>query len=91
MPTVSIHRHPTLGVSPYLEGKVLEEVGGSVGLVGLSARAGIDPHTDGRCLGPWGVLGSDLRGRVNCSPGVSDRSAHTVKPLLRVVLSVLEP
>lgn len=44
-----------------------------------------------RCLGPWGVLGSNLRGRVNCSPGISDASVHTVKPLLRVVLSVLEP
>ncbi len=75
----------------YLEGKVLEEVRGSIGLVRLSARTGIDPHADGRRLGPWRVLGSDLRKRVNCSPDVSPTVVHTVKPLLRVVLSVLEP
>ena len=36
---------------PYLEGEMLEEVGGAVGLGGLGAGAGIDPHADGRGLG----------------------------------------
>lgn len=44
----------------YLEGKVLEEVRSSVGLVGLSPASGIDPHTDGGGLRPWRVLSSDL-------------------------------
>jgi hypothetical protein len=58
----------TLVRSPYLEGKVLQEVCGSVRLVCLGAAAGIDPNTDGRRLGPRRVLGSDLRKQVNCSP-----------------------
>lgn len=70
---------------------MLEEVGGAVGLVCLGARAGIDPHADGRRLCPWGVLGSNLRGRVNGSPAARAGRGRTVKPLLRVVLSVLEP
>jgi hypothetical protein len=45
-----------------LEGQVLEEVCGSIGLVGLGARAGIDPDTDGAGLGVGGVLSRDLRG-----------------------------
>ena len=45
---------------PYLESKVLEEVCSSVGLIRLRAAASIDPHADGRCLGPRGVLGSNL-------------------------------
>jgi hypothetical protein len=49
----------------YLEGKVLKKVRGSVGLVRLCAASSIDPHTDGRSLGPGRVLGSDLRHRVN--------------------------
>lgn len=44
----------------YLEGKVLQEVCSAVGLVGLGARTGIYPHTDGRGLGVWGVLGRNL-------------------------------
>lgn len=76
---------------PYLEGKVLEKVRGSVGLVRLCAAAGIDPHTDGRRLGPRGVLGSDLRIAVNCSPQRPSSAGHTVKPFFSVVDSVLEP
>lgn len=75
----------------YLERKVLEEVCGSVGLVRLSAAAGVDPDTDGRRLGPRGVLGRDLRGGVNCSRGSCAELGRTVKPLDRVVDSVLEP
>jgi hypothetical protein len=76
---------------PYLESKVLQEVCGSVRLVCLCAASGIDPHTDGRGLGPWGVLGSDLRRGVNCSPDSSERAGHTVKPFPRVVDSVFAP
>lgn len=78
-------------LASYLESKVLKKVCGSVGLVCLSTAAGIDPHTDGRRLCPWRVLGRDLRGRVNCSPGSCSELLHTVKPLERVVDSVLEP
>ena len=75
----------------YLEGKVLEEVGSAVGLVRLRAAARIDPHTDGRCLGPRRVLGSDLRYRVNWRPQSSGSIQHTVKPFFSVVDSVLDP
>jgi len=44
----------------YLEGEMLEEVGGAVGLVGLGAGAGINPHADRGGLGIGRVLGSDL-------------------------------
>lgn len=43
-----------------LEGEVLEEVCGAVGLVSLGPGAGINPHADGRSLRPWRVLGRDL-------------------------------
>lgn len=46
----------------YLEGKVLEEVCGAIGLVRLSAASGVYPDTNGRGLGVWGVLGGDLSG-----------------------------
>jgi hypothetical protein len=68
-------------VCPYLERKVLQEVGSAVGLVRLGAASSIDPYTDRRRLGPWGVLGSDLR----------RHGGHTVKPLPRVVDSVFAP
>jgi len=45
-----------------LEGQVLEEVCGTVGLVGLGARTGIDPDTDGAGLGVGRVLSRDLVG-----------------------------
>lgn len=41
---------------------MLEEVGSAVGLVGLGAGAGIDPHADRRGLRIGRVLGCDLRG-----------------------------
>lgn len=37
----------------YLEGKVLEEMRGAVGLVRLGPRSSINPHADSRCLRPW--------------------------------------
>lgn len=43
-----------------LEGKVLKEVCGSVGLVSLCPATGIDPHADRRGLGPWGVISGNL-------------------------------
>lgn len=70
---------------------MLQKVCGSVGLVRLCATSGIDPHTHGRGLGPRGVLGSDLGKSVNWVPSRFWRAEHTVKPLLRVVDSVLEP
>jgi hypothetical protein len=78
-------------VCPYLEGKVLEEVCRSVRPVCLCAAASVDPNTDGRRLGPRGVLGSDLRRGVNCSPDSSREARHTVKPLPSVVDSVFAP
>lgn len=47
-------------VYPYLESKVLKEVRSSVRLVGLCPATGIDPHTNGRGLSPWRVLGRNL-------------------------------
>jgi hypothetical protein len=75
----------------YLEGKVLEEVRGSVRPVCLCAATSIDPYTDGRSLGPRRVLGSDLRHRVNWCPDSSASVQPTVKPFLRVVDSVFAP
>lgn len=43
-----------------LEGKVLKEVRGAVVLVGLGARASVNPHADGGSLGIGGVLGGNL-------------------------------
>lgn len=43
-----------------LEGEMLEEVCGTIGLVSLCARAGIDPDSDSGGLRIWGVLGRDL-------------------------------
>jgi len=76
---------------PYLEGKVLQEVGSAVGPVRLGAASSVNPDTDCRSLGPRGVLGSDLRRRVNCSPESSYSGGHTVKPFPRVVDSVFAP
>jgi hypothetical protein len=67
-PTLAPSSSIAFVMCPYLEGKVLEEVCSSVRLVRLGAAAGIDPNTDGRRLGPRGVLGSDLRKGVNCIP-----------------------
>jgi hypothetical protein len=43
-----------------LEGEVLEEVRGSVGLVSLCPATGIDPHADRRGLSPWRVISGNL-------------------------------
>jgi hypothetical protein len=43
-----------------LEGQVLEEVCGTIGLVGLGARTSVDPDTDGAGLGVRRVLSRDL-------------------------------
>jgi len=48
-----------------LEGEMLEEVGGAIGLVCFGARAGIDPDADGRRLGIGGVVARYLR---RCQP-----------------------
>ena len=45
-----------------LEGQVLEEVCGTIGLVGLGARTGVNPDTDGAGLGVGRVLSRDLLG-----------------------------
>jgi hypothetical protein len=49
---------------------MLEEVGGTVGLGGLGAGAGIDPHADGRGLGIGRVLSRDLEGGIEVSVGL---------------------
>jgi hypothetical protein len=79
-----------------LEGQVLEEVCGTIGLVGLGARAGIDPDTDGAGLGVGRVLSRDLEGggsvgvaRIMSSRAIGKHRLRTVKPLLRVVLWVV--
>lgn len=43
----------------YLEGQVLEEVGGAICLCCLCSRTGVDPHADSGSLGVWGMLGGD--------------------------------
>lgn len=77
----------------YLEGQVLEEVCGAVGLLGLCPGAGVYPHANGRRLCVWGVLGGDLRGRTRLSvTRRADRmvvGARTVRPFFRVVVWVL--
>lgn len=42
-----------------LEDHVLQEVRGAVGLLGLEARAGVDPHADGGGSGGEGGFGGD--------------------------------
>jgi len=66
-------------------------MGRAVGLVCLSAAARVDPHADGRSLGPRGVLGRDLGGRVNFKTQDGWQGWPTVKPFLSVVDSVLAP
>jgi hypothetical protein len=44
----------------HLEGKMLEEVCGAIGLIRLCTTSGIYPNTDGRRLGPGRVLSGDL-------------------------------
>jgi hypothetical protein len=75
---------------------MLEEVGGAVGLGGLGAGAGIDPHADGRGLGIRRVLGRDLERAMRVSDGRARANANwgrewqlTVRPFLSVVVSVL--
>ena len=91
--SVLLHCHLSrpLPLMSYLEGKVLEEVGSAVGLVRLCAASCVDPNTDGRRLGPWGVLGSDLGAWVNCSREECYNVGPTVKPFPRVVDSVFAP
>jgi hypothetical protein len=79
-----------------LEGQVLEEVCGTIGLVGLGARTGIDPDTDGAGLGVGRVLSRDLMGvwsaedaRMIVLRANGAGMVRTVKPLLRVVLWVV--
>lgn len=55
--TVRLHTESTDRL--YLEGQVLEEVGGAICLCRLGSRTGIDPHADGGSLGIWRVLGGD--------------------------------
>ena len=68
-------------------------MGGAVGLGGLGAGAGIDPHADGRGLGIGRVLSRDLERAVRVSDGPAranwGRGKLTVRPFLSVVVSVL--
>jgi hypothetical protein len=59
-----------------LEGEMLEEVGGTVGLVGFGAGAGIDPDADGRGLGEGGVLGGDLEKSVSAGGEMAILNSH---------------
>ena len=74
---------------PHLEGKMLKEVGSSVSFICFGSRTGIDPDTDSRGLSPGRVFCSDLYFH-ELDVVVRNRfSMLTVKPLERVVLSVL--
>ena len=44
----------------YLEGKMLQEVCCSIGLIRLCSGTGINPHTNSGSLGPWRMLCSNL-------------------------------
>lgn len=75
---------------------MLEEVGSAVGLVGLGAGAGIDPHADRGGLGIGRVLGSDLEKAIGVRNELyeanwDDWNSLTVRPFLSVVVSVLIP
>lgn len=55
-----------------LEGQMLKEVSGSIGLVGFSTRSGIDVDTDGAGGSVGVVFGSDGKAvRQLCSAAVS--------------------
>ena len=67
---------------------MLEEVRGSIRLVGLCSATGVDPHTHGRSLSPWRVLSGDLKPFISKpAKQLESRrlSSHTVNPLERVV------
>jgi hypothetical protein len=74
----------------YLEGKVLEEVSGAVGLVCLGAAAGINPHTDSRRLGIGRVLGGDgeavAEGGALGGGAVADGGSETAEARQRALL-----
>ena len=76
---------------PYLEGEVLKEVRGTIGLVGLCPRTGIDPHADGRRLGIRRVLGGNLHQLASARYGRSYPGGQllTVRPFFKVVVWVL--
>jgi hypothetical protein len=52
----------------YLEGKVLEEVCGAIGLIRLGARSGVDPDTDSGRLSPGRVLRGNLDVSISSRP-----------------------
>jgi hypothetical protein len=69
-----------------LERHVLEEVGGSGGLVGLGATSSVDPDTDGRGGGGGGGLGSDgeaVREGGDLSEGGGDGGGEATEGRLR--------
>lgn len=74
---------PLAQLAIYLESKVLEEVCGSIRLVGLCPAAGIDPHANGRGLCPWGVFGGNLDALT--PQHNQEARISTVNPLERVV------
>jgi hypothetical protein len=72
----------------YLERKVLEKVCCAIRLVCLRSAARVDPHSHRRCLCPWRILSSNLKG---CQQDVVISFVviqPTVRPLESVVLSV---
>jgi hypothetical protein len=71
----------------YLEGKVLKEVCGSVGLVSLCSAAGVDPDANSGCLSPWGVFSRNLWliSGIAKPLGCNSILFRTVNPLERVV------
>ena len=73
---------------------MFEEVGGAVGFVGFGARAGVDPDANGARLGIRGVFCCDLSSLLVYEVSVTvfaGQWQRTVKPLLKVVLSVVLP
>ena len=57
---------------------MLEEVRGSICLVGLCSATGVDPHANGRSLSPWRVLGRDLGTHQQTQPRYCSRHRTTI-------------
>lgn len=68
---------------------MFQEVRCSICFVGLGSAASIDPHANGGGLGVWRVLSCNLM-VLSKSSNVIESSFHTVNPLDRVVLWVVD-
>jgi hypothetical protein len=60
---------PSKPIDVYLESQMLKEVSRAVGFIRLCSRAGINPHSNSRCLCPWRMLGCNLSIISRCTHG----------------------